>query len=585
MHRHVARLLTASAMLGAVPATAQIVPPKTYVTTPTGVNLADASFTYSVDDFQIGPLKLERYQIGSYSADPNTMFFGAHTSHNFDIYVARRLVRPNEWRATVHLGTSASGIFFEGTTIGNGNRDSEGTTLTKVGGQYVYTDASGTIYSFTSAVPAAGATYTGSQRVSTIAFPDGRVQTFSYDGGGKLKLVSDSSGYAIVFDYNASGTVSAACGFNLSRTYVTASSSCTGAALATRYTYTTGSLSSGYTGSLLAGVTDVLGNATAYAWDVNGITCVKPSGYSSCKIANTYGVHGSSWQLRQQTLADGSVWQYGADLGAGMIVEETGFYPDGSNNSGYMDPTGNGLSATFTKSTPYSATDGNGNTTQYRYMGAQEYFTSGPTNSEGTLLTEATFPEGNKYIATYDGANRLIKQVMQAKPGSGLADLVVQLGYGGTTPQNSAKPTSKTDANGNRTDFAYTSWGGMVSEMQPAPVAGAARPLKLYTYMQGYAYVKNSGGALVAAASPVWLPATETLCQTYAGSSAASCDPAAPITVTSYEYGASGTADNLLLRGLVVSSGGVSLRTCYGYDETGNRIFETKPRAGLASCS
>ncbi|NWP89681.1 hypothetical protein, partial [Escherichia coli] len=77
--------------------------------------------------------------------------------------------------------------------------------------------------------------------------------------------------------------------------------------------------------------------------------------------------------------------------------------------------------------------------TQYRYTGAQEYFSTDPTNSEGSLLTEATFPEGNKYIATYDGANNLIKQAMQAKPGSGLADQEVTFGYGGTTPQNAAK--------------------------------------------------------------------------------------------------------------------------------------------------
>lgn len=569
------------ALIAASPVQAQdIVPPKAYTTTPTGVNLADASFTYSVDDLQIGPLKLQRYHIGSYETDPNTMFFGIHTSHNFDIYVSRRLVKPNDWRTIVHLGTSASGTFFEGTTsITNGNRDSEGTTLTKVGGQYVYTDASGTVYTFTSSVPAAGTLYTGSQRVSTIAFPDGRVQTFSYDGGGKLKLVSDSSGYAILFDYNAGGRVSAACGFNLAHSYVTASSSCSGAGLATQYSYATG--------WFLTGATDVLGNTTSYAWDSHGITCVTPPGYSTCKIANTFGVSGSSWQVTQQTLADGAVWHYGADLAAGMIVDETGLYPDGSNYAGYTDPAGKSLSATFTKSTPYSMTDANGNTSQFRYMGAKEYLSTGPMNSEGTLLTEATLPEGNKYVATYDGGNRLTKQSMQAKPGSGLPDLEVKFGYAfvGVTPQNVAKPIWRQDAKGNQTDYTYAGWGGVLSEMQPAPSAGAARLLKLSTYVQKYAYVKNAGGALVASGGLIWLPATETLCQTAAGSSTATCDAAAPITVTSYEYGADGTADNLLLRGTVVTSGGSSLRTCYGYDEYGNKTFETKPRAGLSSCS
>ncbi|WP_163365419.1 hypothetical protein, partial [Enterobacter asburiae] len=83
-------------------------------------------------------------------------------------------------------------------------------------------------------------------------------------------------------------------------------------------------------------------------------TCITPPGYSSCKIANTFGVNGSSWQLLQQTLADGSVWKYGADLAAGMIVDETGYYPDGSNGSGYIDPDGKATGVNFTKSTPYS---------------------------------------------------------------------------------------------------------------------------------------------------------------------------------------------------------------------------------------
>jgi hypothetical protein len=54
--------------------------------------------------------------------------------------------------------------------------------------------------------------------------------------------------------------------------------------------------------------------------------------------------------------------------------------------------------------------------------------------------------------------------------------------------------------------------------------------------------------------------------------------------VTTYEYGADGTANNLRVRGKVVTADGVSLRTCYGYDWQGNKISETSPRAGLATC-
>ena len=587
MHRHVARLLTASAMLGAVPATAQIVPPKIYSTTPTGVNLADTAFTYSETDIAIGPLKLERFYIGSYLNDPSSLFFGTHTSSNFDIYVGRTVKSPGRSILTVHLGASSGGSYETGSvTQIAANMDAEVGTLVLSGSNYVYTDTAGTEYTFSSSVPVSGGVgLPSSQRVSRIVFPDGRVQTFSYNGSNQLRLVSDSSGYALVFDWGANGRISAACGFNLSRTYVTSSTTCAGASLKTSY---------GYSGSLLTSVSDVQSNTTSYGWQTGWtqINCVTPPGYSGCKVANTI----FDGKVIGQTLADGTVWTYSSNVEPGVITDEgANIDSDGQISSGALDPSGNGFGGTFTRSNPYSFTDGNGQTTQYRYKGADYYFDNDPPGgplSEGSFLVEATYPEGNKYLAEYNGPYRaLSKETLVAKPGSGLPNLVKQYGYyflGAPytiTRQNQTKPAMIVDANGNQTDFTYATHGGVTSEMQPAPVAGAARPLKLYTYVQGYAYVKNSGGALVAAASPVWLPATETLCQTSAGSSTASCDPAAPITVTSYEYGASGTADNLLLRGLVVTSAGVSLRTCYGYDEYGNKIFETKPRAGLASCS
>ena len=140
------------------------------------------------------------------------------------------------------------------------------------------------------------------------------------------------------------------------------------------------------------------------------------------------------------------------------------------------------------------------------------------------------------------------------------------------------------DPNGNQTDYTYATHGGVLSEMQPAPSVGVARPLKLYTYTQKFAYIKNSVGTLVQAATSIWMPATEITCQTVANSNVAACDGAAVQTVVTYEYGADGTANNLRARGKMVSWNGTSLRTCFGYDNQGSKIWETSPRAGLASC-
>lgn len=595
--RALAIYFIASVMSGRVYAQ-DIIPPKMYSTTPGGINVSDGAFVHSVSDLVIGPLNLERYHLTGIKK-PNDPLIGKNMSHSFDIYVAANRRQPTgapwylpyRYRPVVHIGSSASGVYAQPTSnlasITDANLDAQRSGVLSwsgaaswTGGHYVYTDRNGAIYTFSETVPAAGVPI-ASQRVSQIVFPAGRIQTFTYNSSQQLKLVSDSSGYAIVFDYNGAGDVSAACGFNLSQTYVTASSTCTGAALKVSYGYdSNGNLSS---------VTGVDGQTTSYSTGaVPGVTCVQPPGYSTCKVSMTYGDYPAS-PVVTQTMADGSSWTVRASNPEIINDPESASEPtDGGNWGTVTDPAGKVTSFTFTKSTPYTVTDSNGRTTSYRFVGGIESDYMGTPYSEGTMLVEATMPEGNKYQAEYNGPFRSVtKETMVAKSGSGLASLVKEYGYGSCVVGggNCIKPIWVKDPKGNQTDYTYASWGGTLSEMQPAPSAGAARPLKLFAYVQKYAYVKNSSGSLVAAAAPIWLPSTETLCQTYAGSSTATCDPAAPITVTTYEYGADGTANNLLPRGIVVSSGGTSLRTCYGYDNWGNKIFETKPRAGLASCS
>jgi len=149
------------------------------------------------------------------------------------------------------------------------------------------------------------------------------------------------------------------------------------------------------------------------------------------------------------------------------------------------------------------------------------------------------------------------------------------------------QPTATIDGNGNETDYSYDPvHGGLITLTQPAVNvkngSGAivsVRPQKRYSYAQFYAYIKNPAGALVQAASAIWMPTQVAECRTSAG-----CAGGADETVTSYEYGATGTANRLLVRGQVVRSGSSSLRTCYAYDALGNRTSVTTPRAGLSSC-
>jgi YD repeat-containing protein len=109
------------------------------------------------------------------------------------------------------------------------------------------------------------------------------------------------------------------------------------------------------------------------------------------------------------------------------------------------------------------------------------------------------------------------------------------------------------------------------------------RPQTRYSYTQRYAWISNGSGGYVQAATPVWLLTAESSCRTSAWNGTA-CTVANDEVVTTYDYGPNSGPNNLLLRGKVVTANGISRRTCFAYDGQGNRIAETKPRAGLTSC-
>src|SRR3546814_1500625 len=81
---------------------------------------------------------------------------------------------------------------------------------------------------------------------------------------------------------------------------------------------------------------------------------------------------------------------------------------------------------------------------------------------------------------------------------SDLPDLVKTYTYGPCASPGSkktcGKPASITDPGGHTTNWTYAAaHGGVLTEMKPAPTSGAARPLTVHTYVQKYAYIKNSG--------------------------------------------------------------------------------------------
>lgn len=153
------------------------------------------------------------------------------------------------------------------------------------------------------------------------------------------------------------------------------------------------------------------------------------------------------------------------------------------------------------------------------------------------------------------------------------------------------QPNWVKDAKGNQTDFEYSSvHGGVLKKTGPADRNGV-RPQTRYEYAQFEARYKNSAGQIVASGQPIWLLVKEEYCISTAATTGGDCQGGAQDeVVTEYDYGPTSGANNLALRGMTVTAYSYqdaafdTLRTCYYYDDFGNQIAETNPRADLQSC-
>jgi RHS repeat-associated protein len=171
----------------------------------------------------------------------------------------------------------------------------------------------------------------------------------------------------------------------------------------------------------------------------------------------------------------------------------------------------------------------------------------------GLRLDTMTNPEGDSVELDYDGRGNVTQVIRNAKPGSGLADIVTSTAYLSTcsNPVTCNLPTSSTDANGGVTNYSWDSThGGLLSVTAPAPSTGAARPQTRITYAAQTAQFKNSSGVIVAAPTSVTLPVEISACAT-----GTSCDGAANEVLTTFAYGATGVANNLQVSSVSRGSG------------------------------
>jgi hypothetical protein len=559
--------------------------PQIYTMTPLGVNLQTGMFMYSKTDLTIGSLSFVRSWHTNPSFTVDSSGFGlsdhhafGHWNHNFGFGVSYEYVE-NETIANVDTegGRVKFRLYGSGPTFSWLPYDvnAAGTRLTgglDGTGTLTFHNRNGDIY-----------TMNANGQVSQSNYADGTRLDFTYNGSKRLRTVISNRGDAIVLDYNGSGTISAACGYNRATQYVDASTTCASATLKVTYGYGTYTYPGNAGRSMLTSATDLRGNTLGYDYDSYpspNLTCIKLPNSSTCEIASTYPPLTAPHPdiTLTQTTATGEVWEYSAGLGPEYEFPQ---FPGETRTwvGGMRDP-GN-----FVTTTKYV----NGQIVEASTREGVVHY-----EWDGVEPKKFTYPEGNSITIGRDWRQNVTSVVRKAKPGSLLANITTSASYpepspavwasscAALTPKICSKPTYTIDERTAQTDYTYDSaHGGVLTETLPA--VGGVRPQKRYSYTQVYAGVKNSGGSIVSASAPVWLLTQESECKT-GTASGAGCAVGGDEVRTAYEYGASGTANALRLRGKVVDVGGLALRTCYTYDDQGNKVSETSPRGTSTSC-
>lgn len=566
--------------------------PEIFTVSPKGVNLQTGRFTYSKTDLTVGGLSFVRTYGG-----PRVAMFGA--DGNLD---------PNARRGWTHsfahgTYTSSQGnqvlihfvvpgqtySFFAALTSPPTysnvvSPDSVGSTVSVIGQNYRLETKNGDVFTFfkhPNLRQLSGTSVPLIQVLTRAEYADGSIIDYIYNNKAQPRVITNNRGYAIVMDYNASGSVSTVCGYNMAVQFVNSSTTCAGAALKVSYSY--------IAGPSLSQVTDVFGRIVNITYNAGLPACISLANSPTCEISNVYGTLPGEPagltrpdQVRRQTTATGDVWVYNYDpnnIYIGPDVPPTPREPQIIYS--YMtDPIGRETVGTYRNGFVELIESPQGST-RYEF--------------NGIVPRKLTFPAGNSAIYNRDGYQRLLSLVTMPVPGTSHTPLTVTQTFpqidgevpfpnGCDAPSRKLcmKPIMRVDERGNTTNYTYAAeHGGVLTETLPA--VNGIRPQTRYTYAQRYAWIKNSTGAFVRATTPVWLLIQKSICKAGAALGGG-CATAGDEVRTAYDYGPDSGPNNLQLRGTVEDAGGLNLRTCYSYDWRGNKVSETSPRAGLAVC-
>lgn len=574
---------------------------------PTGVNLQTGRLELNEPGFQIGPFDLSYRWSSIWTNEVFSFPTSAPARQNINSLnpangIGRSLRGWLEWttRPTyegsqtviiVHVNDVDIEFNVSGTNadlLSRRSAASFGWSLVRDGSVYRATSKSGDVYTFVdhSALPNRG--YPQKDKVlSHVVYADGHRLDYSYGSTANLLRIASNRGYALLLDYNAGSQTVTACGYNASVDLVDGSTTCASAAIKATYAF------SSVSGRLqMTSYTDVEGYPVSLSYTNHLVNCVTLPASSTCRIQNSYGDqpgelggHTAVDQVRKQITATNDNWLY--------------HY----TNPPQHDDTPPQLPGEI-RYTHSTMTDPMARLTMLTYANGFLYRVIPPDGTSindgiiygwsGLQPSQIVFREGNKLDFAVGLAGNVGSKTATPKSGSPLTATQVTLGYpidnyNPTDPVCVAagaalcdKPLLKTDERGNQTDYAWdATHGGILSETGPA--VNGIRPQTRYTYSQRYAWIRASGGGYTPATSPVWVLVQKSSCKAGAASGSG-CALAGDEVRTDYDYGPNSGPNNLLLRGTVEDATGLALRTCYGYDAQGNRVSETKPRAGLGAC-
>lgn len=454
-------------------------------------------------------------------------------------------------------------------------------------GTYSYTNRDGTIVVFNPPP------LTGSAMATQVLYPDGRVLRLwrCADGPGAQWLcsVTRSDGLQLKYNYskNSSGVWQETSVMAINNAYEYCNP--TASACALKMTWPTANYAlTALVGPLVFTVTDAAGRVTRYTEDSHSRTVgIKlPSSASADNFTYTYCDYnwpqctGSSSDYEGfvlRVLRDGQTWNYSGTLGGPCAISTYGFTnPVGSGKrvSVYNEMFCSTTSPGFVPLVQLTDEDG------------VQFNINQPTDPGiYGLPKDAIKPEENLTNYAWDARGNLTQETLVPKPNTPLAPVTLSANYDATCTirVKCNKPNWVKDGRLNETDYTYDpTHGGVLTETLPADANGI-RPQKRYTYTQRYAWVLDAAGAYVKSAAPIWVLETESYCRTSAATSNG-CTLTGDQVVTTYDYGPDSGPNNLFLKGMAVTADGVTHRTCYSYDAFGNKISETLPRAGLASC-